>query len=312
MKTVRLGRTGLLISRIGLGTAEIGFAYGIGKRELPSETEAIDFLKQAVNLGITFFDTANYYSLAEERIGKSGILKNTKVVVETKCAQFLEKGEYLPRSELTEKIYSQVEDSLTKLQVETLPIIMLHGPSKEQIEKGELIEILEKLKQEGKIRLTGVSTRGEEPPLTAIASGFFDVIQVAYSILDQRMATRVLPAAKKASMGIVNRSVLLKGTLTPLRKDLPTGLELLKSQAEKVNIIAKSIGIDLPTLAIRFAISNPNITTTLIGTNKIENLVQAIKAVRVGPLPKEIITQLEKLALTDPNQIDPAKWPPLL
>lgn len=311
MEMERLGKTNLPSSRIGLGTAEIGLAYGLGNRSLPSESEATSLLKQAVDLGVTFFDTANYYGLAEERIGKSGILKNPRVVVETKCAQFLEKGEYFSRPELKKKISDQIEDSLIKLQIETLPILMLHGPNKEQIEQGELIEIMEKFQQEGKIKFTGVSTRGEEASLAAITSGFFDVIQIAYSILDQRMKTQILPAAKKANVGVINRSVLLKGTLTPLRKDLPAGLELLKSQAEKVNTVALSLGIDLATLAIRFSISNPNINISLIGTNKIENLIQAIRAVEAGPLPKETITQLKKLALTELNQIDPAKWPPL-
>ena len=137
MKIERLGKINLLASRIGLGTAEIGLAYGLGDRPLPSESEAIGLLKQAVDLGVTFFDTANYYGLAEERIGKSGILRNSNVIVETKCAQFLEKGEYFSPSELAVKIRSQVDDSLTKLRIETLPILMLHGPNQEQIKKGE-------------------------------------------------------------------------------------------------------------------------------------------------------------------------------
>ena len=89
MDGATLGRTRLKVSRIGLGTAEIGFSYGLGARPLPSEMEAITLLRRAVDLGITFFDTANYYHLAEERIGKSGILENPAVMAETKMAPFL-------------------------------------------------------------------------------------------------------------------------------------------------------------------------------------------------------------------------------
>ncbi|MEK9184567.1 MAG: aldo/keto reductase [Patescibacteria group bacterium] len=306
-----LGKTGLKVSRLGFGTAEIGFEYGIGNRPLPTENEAIDLLKKAVDFGITFFDTANYYGLSEERIGKSSILKNPNVIIETKCAQFLEKGEYFPRAELEQKIRIQVEDSLKKMKIDALPILMIHGPNKEQIEKGELIEILKKFKKEGLIRFTGVSTRGEEAPLSAISSDFFDIIQDAYSILDQRMSPRVLTEANKNNIGVINRSVLLKGTLTPLREKLPKGLELLKSNADKANKIAVSLGVDLPTLAIRFALSNKNISTSLIGTNKIENLKKAVNAVESGPLPKEIIIKLEKLAIDNPKQVDPAQWPKL-
>jgi len=306
-----LGKTGLKVSRIGLGTAEIGFSYGLGERPLPSEAEAINLLKCAVDLGLTFFDTANYYNLAEERLGRSGILNDPKVIVETKCAQFLEKGEYFSPIELETKIRAQVDDSLTKLKIKTLPILMLHGPSKSQIEQGELIEILTKLKNEGLIRFLGVSARGEEPALATIKCGAFDVLQIAYNILDQRMATTVLPAAAKAGVGIVNRSVLLKGALTPLRAKLPPGLEPLQAQADKIEVVARELGMDLPTLAIRFAISNPLIATSLVGTNKPTNIKRAVEAAQAGPLSQEVVSKLEKMALSDINQIDPAKWPPL-
>jgi aryl-alcohol dehydrogenase-like predicted oxidoreductase len=311
MTYTTLGRTGLKVSRIGLGTAEIGFSYGIGERPLPSEAEAIDLLKKSVDLGITFFDTASYYGVAEERIGKSGILKNPDIIVETKCAQFLEKGEKYALPELTEKITVQVDESLKKLRIDSLPILMLHGPSVEDINRGELTGILKDLKQAGKIRFTGVSTRGEESPLAAINSGFFDVIQVAYNIPDQRMEPKVFPTAQKAGVGIINRSVLLKGSLTALRTKLPAGLEGLQQTVDEIEAIAREIGTDLPTLAIRFALNNPCISSSLIGTNKLGNVEKAIRALEAGPLPPEIAARLHKVALNTPNQVDPAQWPKL-
>lgn len=309
MKYSVLGRTGLTVSRLGFGTAEIGFRYGLGNRPVPSETEAISLLQKAVDLGIIFFDTAGGYGLAEERIGKSGILKNTDVIVETKCAQFLEKGEYPGPEELEKRIRTQVRESLTQLCLEALPLLVLHGPSAEEINKGELITILEKLKKEGLVRYIGVSTRGDEAPIAAIHSGAFDVIQVAYSLLDQRMSVDVFPLAAKKDIGIVNRSVLLKGALTPLREKLPAGLELLQSRANEALHIAQSLGTDLPSLAIRFAAWNPHIATALIGSNKITNLEKAIQALEQGDIPGDVRLALEKLAIADPKQVDPAKWP---
>ena len=311
MTTNPLGKTGLSVSRLGLGTAEIGFSYGIGDRPLPTEAEAISFLQKVTELGITFFDTANYYGESEVRLGKSGVLNNPNVVVETKCAQFLEKGEYFSPVELEEKIRAQVNDSLEKMRVPTLSILMLHGPSREQIEEGVLLHILQKLKQEGLIKFIGISARGEGPALAAVSAEGVDVVQVAYSILDQRMAKEVLPLAQKRGVGIVNRSVLLKGSLTPLRAKLPVGLEPLRTATDKIEEIAISLGMDLPTLAIRFAISNPLIATSLIGTNKIENVQKALNALAEGPLSGEVITKLEACAVTDIAQIDPAHWPKL-
>ena len=135
-----LAGANLQVSRIALGTDEIGFAYSIGEATLITETEAIDFLKKTVDLGVTFFDTANYYGLAEERIGKSGILKNPEIIVETKCAQFLEKGEYFSRLELEKKIKK--------------PLIKEKEPINTEVYKQKIIELennLNKLKNDKRV-----------------------------------------------------------------------------------------------------------------------------------------------------------------
>ncbi|MDO8495055.1 MAG: aldo/keto reductase [bacterium] len=306
-----LGRTEYKISRIGLGTAEIGFAYGIGSRSLPTEEEAENILNTAVDLGITYFDTANFYQLAEERIGRSGIAKIKGVLVGTKCGQFLEQGELLEPLEIQKRIEEQVEDSLRKLQLDSLPLLYLHGGSRGQIESGLLIDILQNLKDKGKIRYTGISTRGEEAPLAAVRTGFFDVIQVAYSILDQRMAKEVLAEAHRNNIGVINRSVLLKGSLTPLVHQLPPSLEKLKEHSAIAEKIAKKHRMSLPQLAICFVASENRIASSLIGTNKVGHLKAAVNAASPGPLWEEILSQLRLLAIDDPRQVDPAHWPPL-
>ena len=81
MQQTTLGKTGLEVSRIGLGTVEIGLAYGLGNEGLPSEQDAISLLKTVVEMGVTYIDTARGYGLAEERIGKSEIGKNPNIVI---------------------------------------------------------------------------------------------------------------------------------------------------------------------------------------------------------------------------------------
>lgn len=304
-----LGRTGLNISRIGLGTAEIGFAYGIGSRYLPSEKEAIQFLQLAVDLGITYFDTACFYGLAEERIGKSEIGRIPDIVIATKCGQFLEAGEDPRGEELERRLREQVEMSLKNLNTECIPLLMLHGGSVAQLERGELVEIFRKFQREGKAKFFGISTRGEENTLAAIKCAFFEVILVAYSILDQRMTEKVLPLALDKKIGVVNRSVLLKGALTPLIEKLPSSLGLLKINSQKAKAVARRLGIDLPALAIRFTLSNDAISNSLIGTNNVENLKEAVKAVEAGPLKEDVVLELKNLAINDPYQVDPFLWP---
>lgn len=309
MDKSQLGKTELEVSTIGLGTVELGLEYGIGPKSLPTEQEAITVLKTAIELGVTYIDTARGYGLAEERIGKSGIAKQDDIVIGTKCAQFLEKGEEVTGEELIKRIRQEVEESLRLLQVDSLQLVQLHGGSKEQIERGELIEIMQTLKDEGKIQHVGIATRGEDAPLAAIASKFFETIQTAYSILDQRMASQVLPQAQEHNVGIINRSVLLKGALTPKREHLPEELHELKTNADKAADTAEQAGMSLPTLAIRFVLSNPAISTALIGTTKAKNIEQSLQAAQQGPLPEDILSELYTLGITTPSQIDPSLWP---
>jgi len=307
----QLGTTNLSVSRIGLGTVEIGLPYGIGVSTLPTDKEADRILKTAVDLGITYIDTARGYGVAEERIGRSKIGRLPQVVIGTKCAQFLEKGADPRGHELETMIRREIEESLRCLQQDSIQLLQLHGGSAEQIERGELIDILRRLIEEGKVQHVGIATRGEESPLAAIKSGFFSTIQTAYSILDQRMAVSVLPHARSNNIGIINRSVLLKGALTPAVWQLPPALDPLKENSAQAAVIAEKISTDLPSLAIRFAASNPTISTILIGTVETQHLRSALSAIKQGQLSPAILRQLAELAITDPALIDPALWPAL-
>jgi len=298
-------------SKIGLGTVEIGLPYGIGVKDLPTEQEAERILRSAVEMGVTYIDTARGYGVAEERIGKSGIGKMPGVIVGTKCGQFLKNEPDLHGGELEKRIREDIDMSRQMLQQEQLQLVQLHNELPDYTDFRELVEILQKIKDEGKVMHVGVSTRGEAAALAAYGTDFFETSQLAYSILDQRMAKAVLPLAQEKDIAIINRSVLLKGALTPAAEKLPDQLALLKDNARRAGAIAGGLGIDLPALAIRFAASNPAIATVLIGTIEPQHLETALAAVQSGPLPPDVLTQLYDLGIDDPSQVDPAKWPPL-
>ncbi|MDA1168941.1 MAG: aldo/keto reductase [bacterium] len=304
-----LGNTGLEVSRIGLGTVEIGLAYGLGNKGLPSEQDAITLLKTAVEMGITYFDTARGYGLAEERIRKSEIAKTSNIVIGTKFGQFLKQGPNLRGQDLEKRIREDIDVSRKNLGQEVLQLAQFHNELEDFVNYSEIIEIAEKLKHEQKVLHVGVAIRGEAAALAAIKIGFFETIQLANSIVDQRMTKNVLIKAHEKNIGIINRSVLLKGALTPARARLPETLAKLKENADKAEEIANNIGISLPTLAIRYVLSNPAISTALIGTSTANRIQSALEALQAGPLSEEIIHQLQQLSLTDPVQIDPAQWP---
>jgi aryl-alcohol dehydrogenase-like predicted oxidoreductase len=306
-----LGKTGLSVSIIGLGTAEIGLIYGVGKTTLPSEQEAFAVLGAALDLGVTYFDTGRGYGVAEERIGKLGLATKPGILVGTKCAQFLETGEDARGSDLEKRIRADIEESLRALRVDVLPLVQLHFGTKEQIERGEIIEILQKLKDEQKVLHVGISTRGEPAGLAAVNSGFFETVQIAYSIVDQRMAPSVMPLAEQKNVGVINRSVFLKGTLTPAADKLPSALSPLRDASARARKIAESEGLSLPELALRFVLSQKVVSTALVGTANPKNIESAVAAAAAGPLSENIMAALSALAIDDPMQVDPAKWPKL-
>ena len=310
MNNVVLGSTNLTVSRLGLGTVEIGIPYGIGDRVLPSDSSATTLLKTAVDMGVTYIDTARGYGLAEERIGASGIAKIDGVVIGTKCAQFLEKGEDVHGAELEKRIREDVETSLKNLRLDCLSLVQLHGGSRTQIESGEIIEVMQKLVDEGKIQHVGIATRGEDAGMAAIESGVFATLQVGYSILDQRMNAKVLPIAKEKNVGVLNRSVLLQGVLTKRAEGLPVELSKLKEHALLAGDIAVQSGMTLPEMAMRFSISHPSVCVMLLGTTKIHRLEEALGYLAKGPLTKDVLTALYDLAIDDEGQVDPSKWPP--
>ncbi len=305
----KLGRTNLEIFPLALGTVELGYQYGIGPRKLPSDLEATTLLQRAVDLGVNFFDTAHFYGSAEERIAASGIAQKPGVVIATKCGHDIEKNKDITGTELEKAIRHEVEESLKRLRVDVLTVAMVHGGSAEQIKSGMIIDIMQKLKGEGKVNHCGISTRGEEAPLAAIESDFFDCLQVGYSIFDQRQDRNNLGLAGEKNIGIIARSVLLKGALTPAYIHLPNQLTLIKERYPIIEVLARSIGMDVPTLALRFAFSNKRISTILVGTQSIGHLEKALTTLEQGPLSPEVVKNLEALAIDDPNYADPSYWP---
>lgn len=303
-----LGRTGLLVSNVGLGTAALGYVYGIGPRSLLSDKEAIRFIKEAVDTGINFIDTAKAYDLAEGRVGKSGVAHKPGVVVSTKCGHVLDRGESITSRELVAGLRSEVETSLSILGLDRIDLVQVHGGTPERIRDGSIIEAMNTLKKEGKILWVGIATRGVETPLAAIESGFFDVLQLAYSIIDQRMVP-VLREASKHNVGVIARSVFLKGVLTNRSKYISPSLPQLMGLSDKAREIARQSDMSLSEIALRFALSNSAVGTALVGTTRLDHLQAAISAAAAGTLPNKVLADLRELALDDVSQVDPRFWP---
>ena len=289
MKYRKLGRTGLEVSEIGMGTVEIGMDYGLripGEFERPPEADAIALVHEVVDAGINFIDTARAYGAAEEVLGKALKGLRDKVILCTKCARF---PDGVPSgAELRRVIREEVETSLRMLQTDYVDIMMAHNATEDVINRGEVLGVLQDLRQEGKLRFIGASTYGEEASLAAIRNGGWDVLEVAYSLLDQEMGERVLPRAQEADIGIVARSVLYRGVLTKLSKRLPTDMQHLKPKVDLLAFLEQPGRQTLVQAALRFVLSNPAVSVALIGMRVLAHLHEALPAAGTTLTPQEL------------------------
>ena len=312
MEYRELGRTGLRVSALSLGTVELGLDYGIpvpndyGK---PSRKEAIEIIEYAVDSGINLFDTAAGYGESEILLGEALYHHPDCYIVTKVNIPQNDSGELLTPSEFNRQVRQSLDNSLRLLQRDTIDIMQIHNATSEIIENSEMIAILNLAKEEGKVRFIGASVYGEKAALSAVQSGWIDVIQVAFNLLDQRMSETVFAAAKKAGIGVIVRSAFLKGALTKKGRFLPDELSELKDQVERV---VNRLGLtweDLPGFALRFCLSVPEISTVLIGTRTREELDYSIGTADSGALSGGLLDTAKGLGISEEQILNPSYWP---
>jgi aryl-alcohol dehydrogenase-like predicted oxidoreductase len=301
MRFRTLGRTELSVSEISLGTVEIGLDYGIhanGTAQMPDERESAMLLNRALDLGVNLIDTARAYGRSEEIIGRAVSRRRSEFLI---CSKVLAKPG-VNKQDVTDSL----EQSLRLLKTDVIDIYMIHSATLDVIQEGAMADILNELRVSGKIRFTGASVYGEDAALAAIASGSFDCLQIAQSVLDRLPEKTVLPAAQQSNIGLIARSVLLKGALTPRYRHLPETLSELRNAVERLEAIA---GSSLPELAYRYVLNGPQPHTALVGASGIHELEAAVQFAEKGPLPEDLIEKIRSIELSDVSLLNPATWP---
>jgi aryl-alcohol dehydrogenase-like predicted oxidoreductase len=308
----RLGKTSLQVSCLSIGTVELGIDYGIpspANYGRPARREAIALIRAASASGINLFDTAPAYGESESLLGetlgsRSDVYIATKVSVPKNSA-----GNLMHGKSLRQTLLESIETSLHRLKRDYLDIVQIHNATVEVIERGEIAEILKHAQQEGKVRFLGASVYTEEEALAVIETKCFDTLQIAYNILDQRMAKRIFPAAQAMDTGVICRSALLKGALTIKAQWLPPELTDLREAVAKVMEITGGSWETLPEIALRFCLSNQSVGTVLVGASTQNELRQAVHAAETGPLPGDLTSRMQALAHAEDRLLNPVHWP---
>jgi len=206
----QLGKTGLKVSAISLGTWQIGGKWG----DAFNDSIADRTLNEAIDSGINFIDTADVYSngLSEKSIGRVLKTRKEQVFVATKCGRQLQP--HINQSYQPAVLRKFVEDSLKNLGLETLDLIQLHCPPTEVYYRPEIFELFNDLKKEGKIKNLGISVEKVEEALKGIEFENVTTVQIIFNLFRQRPSELFFKEAAKRNVGIIVRVPLASGLLS--------------------------------------------------------------------------------------------------
>lgn len=308
MKHRTLGRTGIHVSPIAMGGL-VASDFGGGVQTTQ------DVLSRAFDLGINFIDTAPAYGNSEETIGKAlaGLDKlPDPLILSTKLG-----GRPQPFDpQNAQELVASVDESLRLLGRECIDVLIIHEPDRPlqyawwtdpQAVMGPVIDVMDGLKQAGKIRFTGVGGTTVNEMCHVIKSGRFDVLLTAfnYSVLYREAAHELLPLAQQLDMGVIIGSALQQGGLAKRFDHALQQKPAWMSAARYQQFLAlyrylDEVGLSLPEVGLRFAAAHPAVSSVLLGTTKPRHLESAVAALEAGPLPAEVQGRLDQIAAMVP------------
>lgn len=310
MKTRKLGKTGIEVSEIAFGGVEIGIPYGIGVNshaDMLSRDKAVELLYEALDKGINFFDTARLYGESESIMGEAFHDRRDKVILSTKCRHFKDNDGKIPSyNSLKKTIETSLEESLGHLKTDYVDVFMLHQADLGILNNDDVKEIFTKLKASGKTRAIGASTYTAEETKKAIEKGW-EVVQLPFNLMDQRQGEN-FGYAKENGVGIVIRSVLMKGLLSDKGIGLHPALQDVENHIKKYHEILTDDITEISTLATRFALSFKEVASVLVGIDRPEYLDKALFAVSGKLLDPIDLLKAKDLAYPDPDFLDLPKW----
>jgi aryl-alcohol dehydrogenase-like predicted oxidoreductase len=307
----RFGRTGWQVSEIGYGM------WGMGEWKGSDDAESIDSLERAVELGCNFFDTAWAYGAGHSEKLLGSLLRNhpdkklyTASKIPPKNRKWPSKREYtLDEVFPPDYIEEYVEKSLKNIGVEQIDLMQFHVWEDQWVEDDRWAKAIERLKQQGKIGAVGISLNRWEPwnGVRTVRSGLVDAVQVIYNIFDQNPEDELFPACREMDVAVIARVPFDEGTLTgTLTKDskwpegdwrntyfVPENLHASVDRAEALRPLIPQ-GSTMPEMALRFILSNPDVSTTIPGMRKIKHVEANIAASDKGPLDETLIARLRE------------------
>ncbi len=292
MKKRPLGKTGLFVSELALGTWGLsGDAYG------PVEVrDAERTIQRAVEIGFTLIDTCDAYGGGKMEAMLARLRLPREVVVVTRGG--LDRRTDPPVQDFTpERVVAAVERSLKRLGRDAVDLYLLHNPSAETLGRAQATEALAGLVKSGKVLHWGAAVGDVESARAAMEQGA-EVIELAYNLFHASDLHRIAGDVMVAGAGVLARSTLGYGLLAGLwtkdrefpngdhRKDRWTKLELARrvEQLDAVRFLVKDDVLSMRAAAVRFALANHLVSAAVLGPRSVTQLEQLVREVGSGPV----------------------------
>ena len=305
-----LGRTGLTVSLMGMGTG--GASDPLGQQSGRPESDIHALLHRAYDLGINLFDTAPGYLESEVILGRAlRMLPREKLVISTKIA--LAGG--MPGHPLKimppEDIEPAVERSLERLQMTHVDLMLvgIAGPEHYPYFVDAQLPVLLRLKDAGKVRFLGSSEQSRSDGAHAwlqkiLPDGTLDVAMVAHNLINQSAQRTVFPLCQAMNLGVINVFTVRRALSDPVRLG-----EVIRDLKARGVVAADAVPDDQPLdwlltgtdvasvieAAYRFSAYTPGVTAVMNGSSVHEKLEQNVRSVLKGPLPSACVERLHAI-----------------
>ena len=283
-----------MVAVLALGTVQLGMAYGVANEAgQPTEQDAVTLLQAAVERGVTHIDTARAYGEAEARVGAAHLPDD--VLVSTKLA---------PEINRAEDVALSVRQSCEALQCEALDVLMLHRWQHWQ--NDAVREALEKLKDEGVVKVLGASVQSPEEAAQAASVDAIGFLQLPNNVLDDRFDE--VMQHKREGLHVQVRSSLLQGLLTLEGERWPdvNGASYAKQLDSFVEDYGRESRVDL---AYAFVRALPWVNSVVVGMENLSQLGENIRLFANAPLLPEQVQEIRGQFSNLPESLlNPARW----
>lgn len=256
-----------------------------------AEKQAEQVLHAVLDAGISLLDTAPDYGLAEERIGRYLKHRRHQFLLATKCGcDPIQHASHLEvrHTWTAEVIRNNLETSLRRLQTDCIDILQFHGGSADTLQQAGLIDLLQTFKQQGKIRWIGISSSLPQLP-ELLSLHVFDTVQVPWSCLAPQHSHCISQAAAQGCGLIIRGGIAQGGPDAEIQRPQLNDIwaqarldELLPPETTRAQFI------------LRCTVSSPHHHSVIVGTANLQHLAENVAAVNAGPLPDDVLQQVQQ------------------